>query len=204
MGDLGCCLRCKSGASCCFCCGRCGCCCRGLADSEGTYNETSVEADVFINGDRVLTDNVELFDGLVSGGTNTYVVHVKRDFDVKVRDVRSQIINSAQIIENDLRVGSLAKLKAHHARLVNWGRTTISEADFLKLFDQPRVYVLAYGSKVKVSESTLTNFGSSVARMEVVSLNNQFRQLGSAESMAKLRVAWIKIDEGQGADGQSK
>ncbi|GAA5197164.1 hypothetical protein GCM10023346_31260 [Arthrobacter gyeryongensis] len=129
---------------------------------------------------------------------------MKRDFDVKVRDVRSQIINSAQIIENDLRVGSLAKLKAHHARLVNWGRTTISEADFLKLFDQPRVYVLAYGSKVKVSESTLTNFGSSVARMEVVSLNNQFRQLGSAESMAKLRVAWIKIDEGQGADGQSK
>lgn len=166
------------------------------ADSEGTYNETSIEAAVFINGDRVLTDNVELFDGLASDGTNTYVIHVKRDFDVKVRDVRSQVINSAQIIENDLRIGSLTKLKAHHARLVTWGRTTISEADFLKLFDQPRVYVLAYGSKVKVSESTIKSFKSSVARMEVVSLNNQFRQLSSAESQAQLRVAWIKIDEG--------
>lgn len=163
------------------------------ASSEGTYNETASTAQVFINGDKVLTDNIELFDSLVSDGTTTYIVHVKRNFDVKVRDVRSQVLNSAQIIENDLRVGTMAKLKQHHGRLVGRQRTNLSEVDFLKLFENPRVYVVAYGSEIKVSASTIKQFGSSVARMEVVSLNNQFRQISSSESQAKLRIAWVKI-----------
>ncbi|WP_437770399.1 DUF6119 family protein [Arthrobacter sp. KNU40] len=163
------------------------------ASSEGEYNETASTARVFINGDKVLTDNIELFDGLVSDGTTTYIVHVKRNFDVKVRDVRSQVINSAQIIENDLRVGTMAKLRQHHERLVRRKRTSLSEDDFLKLFENPRVYVVAYGSDIKVDASTIKRFGSSVARMEVVSLNNQFRQISSAESQAKLRVSWVKI-----------
>lgn len=161
------------------------------ADSEGTYNDGAFANS--INGDRVLTDNIELFDGLISDGSTTYIVHVKRNFDVKVRDVRSQVLNSAQIIENDLRVGTREKLKSHHARLVEWKRTTISEDDFLKLFENPRIYVMAYGSKTKVSESTIQKFNSRIARMEVVSLNNQFRQISSAESQAKLGISWIKI-----------
>lgn len=161
--------------------------------SEGEYNETASKAQVFINGDRVLTDNIELFDGLVSDGATTYIVHVKRNFDVKVRDVRSQVINSAQIIENDLHIGTMAKLKQHHSRLVLRKRTDLSEDEFLTLFENPRVYVVAYGSEVKVGESTISQFGSSVARMEIVSLNNQFRQISSAESQAKLRVSWVKI-----------
>ncbi|MDQ0867279.1 hypothetical protein QF036_004930 [Arthrobacter globiformis] len=65
--------------------------------------------------------------------------------------------------------------------------------EFLKLFENPRIYVMAYGSKIKVNESTIKKFSSSVARMEVVSLNNQFRQISSAESQAKLGISWIKI-----------
>ncbi len=162
-------------------------------DREDTYNETSVTAPIFVNGDKVLTDNVELFDGLASDGLTTYVIHVKRNFDVKVRDVRSQVVNSAQIIENDLRSGARLKLREHHARLISRQRTSMSEGDFLQLFELPRVYVFAYGSGVKVSQATLSNFGSCVARMEVVSLNNQFRQISSAESQARLRIAWVKI-----------
>lgn len=163
------------------------------AHSEGEYNQTSISAPTFINGDRVLTDNVELFDGLASDGETTYLVHVKRGFDVKVRDVRSQVINSAQIIENDLRAGTHSKLTAHHRRLTQRGRTSLSESDFLTLFELPRVYVLAYGSKLKVSEGTISNFNSSVARMELVSLSSQFRQLVSAESQARLRITWIEV-----------
>lgn len=163
------------------------------ADTEEVYNRTSVEADTFINGDRVLTDNVELFDGIATDGKMTYLLHVKRDFDVKVRDVRSQVINSAQIIENDIRTGSFAKLKQHYAALKRRGRTDLTEEQFLELFQRPRTYVLAYGSKVKVAEATIGKFGSSVARMEVVSLSNQFRQLSSAESQAKLRITWIEL-----------
>lgn len=161
--------------------------------SEGEYNENASTSSIFINGDRVLTDNIELFDGLVSDGKTTYIVHVKRNFDVKVRDVRSQVINSAQVIENDLRVGMMTKLRQHHQRLVTRNRTTLSEEQFLNLFDYPRVYVVAYGSTWKVDASTIDHFSSSVARMELVSLNSQFRQISSAESQAKLRVSWVKI-----------
>ncbi|MDN5759160.1 MAG: TIGR04141 family sporadically distributed protein [Tomitella sp.] len=163
------------------------------SESEGKYNKSSITAATIINGDRILTDNVELFDGLASDGKTTYIVHVKDGFDVKVRDVRSQVINSAQMIENDLRIGTRAKLKAHHAALTRNKRTKLSEQDFLNLFDKPRVYVLAYGTKVKVDEKTLKTFGSSVARMEIVALNSQFRQLSSSQSRAQLKIAWIEV-----------
>lgn len=164
------------------------------ADDEETYNGKSIATGrAFINGDRVLTDNVELFDVLTSDGAETYIIHVKRGFDVKIRDVRSQIVNSAQIIENDLRTGKRLKLQAHYTKLLRHGRTKLTRDEFLELFERPRVYVLAYGSSVKVDGSTLKNFQSSVARMEMVSLNSQFRQLSSADSMAKLRITWIEI-----------
>ncbi|MFI5707329.1 DUF6119 family protein [Kribbella sp. NPDC051620] len=165
------------------------------ADGEGLYNETAVVGRTFINGDKVLTDNVELFDGLASDGENTYIIHVKRNFDVKVRDVRSQVINSAQIIENDLRIGTRVELREHYGHLLGRGRLSLSEDEFLALFEQPRTYVVAYGSKIKVGEATLNHFKSSVARMEVVSLDNQFRQIGSGDSRAKLQITWVKIAE---------
>jgi uncharacterized protein (TIGR04141 family) len=163
------------------------------AKSEGAYNRDSVTGDLVINGDRVLTDNVELFDTLSCVGERTYIIHVKRDFDVKVRDVRSQIINSANIIENDLRLGDPARLKRHHAALQRRGRTTLTEAEFLDLFKRPRTYVLAYGTTTKVERATVDQFGSIVARMEVVTLGGQFRQIASASHATELRIAWIEI-----------
>lgn len=163
------------------------------AESEGAYNRTSITAKTFINGDRVLTDNVELFDGLASDGATIYIVHVKDGFDVKVRDVRSQVVNSAQMIENDLRLGTRVKLRAHYAALKKNGRTALTETEFLSLFDLPRVYVLAYGTKVKVDGTTLKTFSSSVARMEMVALNNQFRQISSSQSQAQLKIAWLEV-----------
>ncbi|MDT0117522.1 TIGR04141 family sporadically distributed protein [Microbacterium sp. PRF11] len=162
------------------------------ADSEGTYNKNSVTSANFINGDRVLTDNVELFDSLVWDKTDLYIVHVKRGFDVKVRDVRSQIVSSAQIIENDLRTGGV-KLKEHHSHLVSRGRTKMSQANFLRLFEKTRSYVLAYGTPDRVDKTSIDKFQSSVARMEVVALNSQFRQLSSLDSQAQLQVTWIPI-----------
>ncbi|WP_275003087.1 DUF6119 family protein [Promicromonospora iranensis] len=163
------------------------------SQSEGEYNKRSVSDRLpFINGDRVLTDNVELFDTLVWDDESVYVVHVKRGFDVKIRDVRSQIINSAHIIENDLRAEAGTRLKAHYRRLVSNDRTTLDEVQFMNLFEKPRTYVLAYGSPVQVNANSIKRFGSSVARMEVVSLANQFRQIGGAA--ARLCVVWLPIE----------
>lgn len=163
------------------------------AESEGAYNETSVAAGTVINGDKVLTDNVELFDTLVSKGGCTFLVHVKRGFDVKVRDIRSQIVNAANVIENDLRASAPTRLKRHHQALVRRGRTTMSEDEFLALFARKRTYVLAYGTGTKVTRETLDKFGSTVARMEVVALNGQFRQITSTSYTTKLRITWIEV-----------
>ncbi len=163
------------------------------AESEDDYNENSVKGRPIVNGDRVLTDNVELFDTLTWDDKRTYIVHVKRGFDVKVRDVRSQIVNSAYIIENDLRVGVPTRLKRHYEALHRRKRTTLTEEEFLALFQQPRTYVLAYGTESKVERATIDRYQSMVARMEVVTLNGQFRQLTSASHTTELRIAWVGI-----------
>jgi hypothetical protein len=161
-------------------------------ENERTYNEGSVIGDLVVNGDRVLTDNVELFDTLTCVDGRTYIIHVKRDFDVKVRDVRSQIINSANIIENDLRLSDTTRLKRHYAALRQRGRTALTEPEFLALFKQcPRTYVLAYGTTTKVERQTMDQFGSVVARMEVVTLGGQFRQISSHTT--ELRIEWVEI-----------
>ena len=159
--------------------------------SEGSYNQASLDYSEAINGDKVLTDNVELFDTLAYKDDKLYILHVKKGFNVKVRDVRSQILASAQIIENDLR-NSTSKLREHHKQLLARGRTTLSEDEFVRLFERRRIYVLGYGTKDKVTESSLNKFTSNVARMEVVSLNNQFRQVGTDDS-AILRITWIPV-----------
>lgn len=162
-------------------------------ESEGDYNNDSITGDLVINGDRVLTDNVELFDTLCCTGGRTYIIHVKRDFDVKVRDVRSQIINSANIIENELRLGEQTRLKRHYAALRRRKRTTLAETEFLDLFTHPRTYVLAYGASTKVERSTMDRFGSVVARMEIVTLGGQFRQIAGASRNTQLGITWIEI-----------
>lgn len=165
------------------------------AESEGDYNETSTVAATVINGDKVLIDNVELFDTLASDGERTYLVHVKRGFDVKVRDVRSQIVNAANIIENDLRASAPARLKRHHRALVRRGRTTMNEGEFLALFARQRTYVLAYGTGTKVTRKSVDQFASTVARMEIVALNGQFRQITSARQSTELRITWIRMTD---------
>ncbi|MFD4638415.1 DUF6119 family protein [Lentzea sp. NPDC058436] len=164
-----------------------------VAKKEGEYNDDLPNGEIIVNGDRVFTDNVELFDTLNYRDGRTYIIHVKRGFDVKVRDVRSQIINAANIIENDLRLSEPIRLRRHHAALVRRGRTSLSEAEFLDLFEHPRTYVLAYGTETKVDKSTLDQFESMVARMEIVTLNGQFRQIVSAGRDAELRISWIEI-----------
>lgn len=162
-------------------------------DAEGVYNMGSISHDSSINGDTVLTDNIELFDTLsYAADDRLHILHVKRGFNVKIRDVRSQLVASAQLIENDLRTGG-AKLRSHFEQLRSKGRTSLSEDEFMELFERPRVYGLCYASERKISPQTASTFRSSVAKMELVSLNGQFRQLSSNDSAASLRLIWIPI-----------
>lgn len=164
-------------------------------EEEKDYNATSVRAEIVINGDRVLTEGVELFDTLAFDGERIYLIHVKKGFDVNIRDVRSQVINSANVVENDLRGAQRTRLKKHYAALRRNTRTEITESDFLELFSHPRTYVLAYGTKDKVTPETLSKFRSRVARMEMVTMSSQFGQIASAGQDTRLSLCWIEIED---------
>jgi len=69
----------------------------------------------------------------------------------------------------------------------------MTEDEFLALFALPRTYVLAYGTGTKVTRETVDRFGSTVARMEVVALNGQFRQITSTTGTTELRITWIEM-----------
>lgn len=69
------------------------------------------------------------------------------------------------------------------------------EDEFLPHFALPRTYVLAYGTETKVTRDTVDRFGSTVARMEVVALNGQFRQITSTNQTTELRIAWIEMTD---------
>ncbi|MGK9148049.1 TIGR04141 family sporadically distributed protein [Plantibacter flavus] len=162
-------------------------------DPEGVYNTTSIDHSFSINGDTILTDNIELFDTLSFAQEGVlHILHVKRGFNVKIRDVRSQLLASAQLIENDLRTGG-KKLRAHHGQLVAKGRTELSEDAFVELFTRSRVYGLCYATERQISASSASSFRSSVAKMELVSLNAAFRQLSSNDLTASFRLIWIPI-----------
>jgi hypothetical protein len=67
------------------------------------------------------------------------------------------------------------------------------ESDFLELMRRPRTYVLAYATGTKVERRNVAQLGSMVARMEVVMLSGQFRQVAGTNHTTRLAIAWIEL-----------
>lgn len=156
--------------------------------SEGQYNISFDNQSNFIVGDKVFSENTELFDLLHWESNKLSIIHIKSGFGVKTRDVTSQIANAAQIIENDIKTGSKL-LKAHYQRLIDKGlHPLISQDDFIELFKKPREYVLAYGTKNDVLRNR-TNIRSNIAKLELVQLENDMRRF---ENGAYLKLQWIE------------
>ncbi|XP_067683663.1 uncharacterized protein [Haliotis asinina] len=78
--------------------------------TEGMYNDTYILLDKLMSltvtplqtglivGDRMLINNIEMFDIIMYNQTHTYIIHVKEGFENNTRVVASQIRNSADIL----------------------------------------------------------------------------------------------------------
>lgn len=159
---------------------------------EQDYNISYQGQHNFLVGDKILVQNTELFDLLQWNNDIVRVVHVKKGFNVKVRDLSSQISNAAHIIENDIRASKKTILKEVYKKLKDNNRLNgMTEEQFLELFNRNREYVFAYAEKEDVLLNP-KNIGSNIAKYELVNLQNEMLRYSGNKSVLKLK--WIKYD----------
>jgi uncharacterized protein (TIGR04141 family) len=118
---------------------------------EDTYNLTYLGKQNYIVLDKILGQNIELCDILYFEDNELFVIHVKKGFNAKMRDLTNQIKISSQRLWNDVRTDQkfLEEIYAKYKASQNYQHNTISEADFLNLFKYKINYVLAFTSTLK-------------------------------------------------------
>lgn len=160
-------------------------------EDEGLYNELHLSIDDFYCCDRIFIwwkGWIELFDLVYKSSEITYIIHVKRWLDAKVRDACSQILNSAKIIEHDFESNNQVSLSKLYKTCVNykwksWYRnkvknkiTSVGKKTFLNTFSKKRVYVLLFLLWETLTDKNYINYKSNIARIELISILNSFKQ----------------------------
>lgn len=117
---------------------------------EGDYNLTYSNQIGFLVLDKMLGDNIELCDLLYENESTLYLIHVKKGFDAKIRDLSNQITISANRLWADVKSGTFEFL----SKVVQTYNNSVSEdqridVETFKLkFRKEIVYVLAFNSQL--------------------------------------------------------
>lgn len=117
---------------------------------EDDYNTQYEVVPSFIVLDKVLGQNIELCDLMYEDGTTLYLIHVKRGFNAKMRDLSNQVTISATRLWNDIKsarfefVDAISdayndKVEAHQQ---------IPTEEFRNKFNKEIVYVMAFNSEL--------------------------------------------------------
>jgi len=114
---------------------------------EYAYNKCYKNESGFIVGDKVLVNNLEVFDLLQSKDGVTYIYHVKDGFSQTTRDACSQLNNSAKFIRHGLQGGPEDKIG--------------------------ELYEGILGSKLYETEDPTPEYMKSLATFKSIFLNNQ-------------------------------
>lgn len=129
---------------------------------EGDYNLTYTGKDNFLVFDKMLGNNIELCDLLFEDETTLYLIHVKKGFDAKIRDLSNQISISANRLWPDIKSGSfefLSQVVGRYNDSVEQGNELDLEAIKLK-FKKDIVYVLAFNSQLANNRNVRENISS--------------------------------------------
>jgi len=122
----------------------------------------------------IKVDYIELCDVLVfdHDKNNTYIIHVKRNLGASIRDLVSQAIISARIIEEETISGHkrrLAELYDHAVSKDRIDSSKLTKESFLSYFDYDKVYCLALFDKdITADILTSGNFESRIAKFSLV------------------------------------
>lgn len=140
--------------------------------NEGDYNllyEGSENIYVF---DKILSQNIELCDLIYTTQNMTYLIHVKKGFDAKIRDLTNQVLISSSRLWNDLKSDksflkgiykNYNKRSQYHS-FKSWN-------DFLGLFENKEIaYVVAFTSSISNTTVTHNLIGhkSNIAKISLI------------------------------------
>jgi hypothetical protein len=121
----------------------------------------------------MLGQNIELCDLMFEDESHLYLIHVKKGFNAKMRDLSNQIIISAARLWNDVKSGRYefvdAVLEAYNNSRA--GRDVIPLQDFRNRFNKEIIYVMAFNSDLVGHRriiDNLENIRSNIAKFCLV------------------------------------
>jgi hypothetical protein len=144
---------------------------------EDKYNLKYLNHENYIVLDKVLGQNIELCDILYFEKEEIYLIHVKKGFNAKMRDLTNQIKISSQRLWTDKSDKLFLKeVYRSYQSSSNFSSNKITEKDFLNLFSRKINYVLAFTSTLKDYTpifDNLRNVKSNIAKFSIIqSLGN--------------------------------
>lgn len=146
--------------------------------SEKEYNLQYCKQN-YIVLDRVIIESIELADILYYNDDELYLCHVKYGFCTEMRDLYSQVINSARRLTHLLRDGENKVLKELHKKLIDDARTAISLDDFIGLFRERNInYVMGFTGHLKNGlnpKDDIQAYSSNIAKMSLIQCSAEMR-----------------------------
>lgn len=155
---------------------------------ENEYNNLYSGREGYYVLDKVLSDNIELCDIMFISETSVYLVHVKRGFDAKMRDLTNQVHLSATYLQNDIADGNHKFLKKIYEKSPPNLKNDLSEGEFVNIFKKMQiVYVLAFSAEHhKDVASNIHLHKSNIAKLSLVLLSKVVK-----ESTYELKVVEV-------------
>lgn len=141
-------------------------------EHEGNYNEKYLKKDNTIVLDKVLSQNIELCDILHFDENNLYLIHVKKGFDAKMRDLTNQISVASTRLWNDLKSDKefISGLYQSFVNSDNF-KDSYTEEFFFSLFEKEINFILAFCNERKRFDKVLGNvkeFDSNIAKFSLI------------------------------------
>jgi uncharacterized protein (TIGR04141 family) len=168
-----------------------------LQGDEDAFNKLQAGESGFYLGDKVfaVTDRgkVELFDLLKvdEAARKLYVIHVKKGFSAKTRDVCSQLRLAADVISAD-QLGGKSVLGDYFE---TWNRKGyacgIDRATFLSWFDYEVIYVVLCSTNTGFSPDDFKEgrLYSHIARREIMTLKHEMKSSQRSFRLAHTRTS---------------
>ena len=158
-------------------------------ESENDFNKKHIGDENVIVLDKVTPENIEACDLLHWENNKLYLFHVKAGFGNTMRDLCSQIIIAANKIQQDLVTGK-NYIKSLYKTLEGWNgstsqysleassqTSTLSEDEFIKLFDKNLVFVLAILDTANHTRDleNISEFRSNIAKFSLQELVKEMK-----------------------------
>jgi uncharacterized protein (TIGR04141 family) len=151
--------------------------------SEDEYNCKYLGRSDYFVLDKILVDNIELCDILHFSDDTLYIIHVKKGFDAKIRDLSSQINISAQILWDDIKSSSykfIDKVFQKYKQSSNFNNSNIQTSEqFRKLFEKEIIYILAFVSKSQKKYTVIDEVSKVDSNIAKFSLINCVKEMES-------------------------